>query len=54
VTGMRSHDAARRVVGHKRHALLNTDYRLLMVAVSPASLHDRRGGAAVLAASRQP
>ncbi|MCG7364536.1 IS5 family transposase, partial [Roseomonas sp. ACRSG] len=54
VAGARGYDAAKRGVGRKRHALVDTDGRLLMVAVSPASLHDSRGGAAVLAASRRP
>lgn len=54
VTGARGYDAAKRVVGRKRHALVDTDGRLLIAAVSPASLHDSHGGAAVLAASRRP
>lgn len=52
--GMHGYDAAKRVVGRKRHALVDTDGRLLLAAVSPASLHDSRGGAALLQASRQP
>jgi transposase len=41
------------VVGRKRHALTDTDGRLLMAAVSPADLHDSHGGVALLQASRQ-
>jgi transposase len=40
------------VVGRKRHALTNTDDRLLVAAVSPANLHDSHGGVALLRASR--
>lgn len=35
------------------HALTDTDGRLLVAAVSPANLHDSRGGAALLRASRR-
>jgi transposase len=34
--------------------LVDTDGRLLVAAVSPASLHDSHGGIALLRASRQP
>jgi putative transposase len=54
VAGVRGYDPARRVVGRKRHALVDTDGRLLVAAVSPASLHDSHGGIALLRASRQP
>ncbi len=53
VEGVRGYDAAKRVVGRKRHALTDTDGRLLMAAVSPADLHDNHGGVALLRASRQ-
>ena len=46
-------DPARRVVGRKRHALTDTDGRLLVAAVSTADLHDSRGGTALLPASRR-
>ncbi|MFC0407222.1 IS5 family transposase [Roseomonas elaeocarpi] len=52
--GARGHDAGKKVTGRKRHALVDTDGRLLLAAVSPASLHDSRGGAALLAMSRHP
>ena len=53
VEGARGYDPARRVVGRKRHALTDTDGRLLLAAVSPASLHDRHGGVALLRTSRR-
>ena len=54
VAGARGYDPARRVVGRKRHALTDTDGRLLLAAVSPADLHDSHGGIALLRASRRP
>lgn len=54
VGGHRGYDAAKRVVGRKRHALVDTDGRLLLAAVSPADLHDSHGGIALLEVSRQP
>lgn len=54
VAGVRGYDAGKRVVGRKRHALVDTDGRLLLAAVSPASLHDSHGGVALLGASRCP
>jgi putative transposase len=41
------------VVGRKRHALVDTDGRLLLAAVPPADLHDSRGGIALLRTSRR-
>jgi transposase len=52
VKGKRGYDPARRVVGRKRHALTDTDGRLLVAAISPADLHDSHGGVALLRASR--
>jgi transposase len=52
VEGERGYDPARRVVGRKRHALTDTDGRLLIAAISPADLHDSHGGVALLRASR--
>jgi transposase len=54
VAGRRGYDAAKRVVGRKRHALVDTDGRLLLAAVSPADLHDSHGGMALLRISRCP
>lgn len=50
--GRRGYDAARRVVGRKRHALVDTDGRLLGAVISPASLHDSHGGIALLQAAQ--
>lgn len=52
VAGERGYDPARRVVGRKRHALTDTDGRLLVAGVSTADLHDSHGGIALLRASR--
>ncbi|MCJ2029095.1 IS5 family transposase [Methylobacterium sp. J-043] len=41
------------LVGRKRHALTDTDGRLLLAAVSPAKLRDSHGGVALLRASRR-
>ncbi len=54
VAGARGYDPARRVVGRKRHLLTDTGGRLLLAAVSPADLHDSRGGVTLLRASRRP
>lgn len=54
VAGRRGYDAAKRVVGRKRHALVDTDGRLLLAAVSPADMHDSHGGVALLRTSRRP
>ncbi|MHB0721333.1 IS701 family transposase, partial [Roseomonas mucosa] len=54
VKGVRGYDAGKKVTSRKRHALVDTDGRLLLAAVSPACLHDSRGGAALLAMSRRP
>ena len=50
--GRRGYDAAKRVVGRKRHALVDTGGRLLGSIVSPASLHDSHGGIALLQAAQ--
>jgi putative transposase len=52
--GVRRYDAGKKVTGRKRHALVDTDGRLLLAAVSPASLHDSQGGTTPLAMSRCP
>jgi transposase len=52
MAGKRGYDPARRVVGRKRHALTDTDGRLLVAAVSPADLHDSHGAIALLRVSR--
>lgn len=52
--GERGYDPARRVTGRKRHALVDTDGRLLVAGLSTADLHDSHGGIALLTASRRP
>ena len=54
MAGARGFDAARRVVGRKRHMLTDTDGRLLLATTSTADLHDSHGGVALLKASRRP
>ncbi len=53
VAGPRGYDPARRVVGRKRHALVDTDGRLLGAMISRASLHDSHGGIELIRASRE-
>lgn len=52
--GPRGYDAGKKINGRKRHALVDTDGRLLAAALSRASLHDSHGGIALLRASRRP
>lgn len=54
VAGERGFDAARRMVGRKRHLLTDTDGRVLVATISLADLHDSHGGVALLRASRHP
>ena len=50
--GPRGYDAGKKGKGRKRHALVDTDGRLIKLIVSPADVQDRDGGAALLKASR--
>ena len=50
--GPRGFDAAKKVKGRKRHALVDTDGRGLELQVQPASEQDRDGAPSVLKASR--
>jgi putative transposase len=50
--GPRGFDAAKKIKGRKRHALVDTDGRALEVQVQPASVQDRDGAQSVLKASR--
>jgi transposase len=52
--GPRGYDAAKRVTGRKRHALVDTDGRALLLMPHPASVQDRDGAGPVLRASRRP
>ncbi len=45
-------DAAKKVAGRKRHALVDTDGRGLQLQVHPASVQDRDGAVPMLKASR--
>ena len=51
--GPRGYDAGKKVKGRKRHALVDTDGRLIKLIVHPADIQDRDGGAALLKASRR-
>jgi transposase len=51
--GPRGYDAGKKVNGRKRHALVDTDGRLIKLIVHPADIQDRDGGAALLKASRR-
>lgn len=50
--GPRGYDAGKKVNGRKRHALVDTDGRGLLVEPHPANIQDRDGGGPMLAASR--
>lgn len=52
--GPRGYDAGKKVMGRKRHALVDTDGRGLVLFAHPASLQDRDGAGPLLAASRRP
>jgi transposase len=50
--GPRGYDAGKKVNGRKRHALVDTDGRGLVLEPHPASIQDRDGGRPLLRASR--
>ena len=50
--GPRGFDAGKKVKGRKRHALVDTDGRALVIEPHPASTQDRDGGGPLLCASR--
>lgn len=50
--GPRGYDAGKKVNGCKRHALVDTDGRALLIEPHPASVQDRDGGGPLLRASR--
>ncbi len=52
--GPRGYDAGKKIKGRKRHALVDTDGRGLVLEVHPANIQDRDGGAALLRVSRRP
>jgi putative transposase len=51
--GPRGYDAGKKINGRKRHALVDTDGRALIIEPHPASIQDRDGGGPVLEASRR-
>ncbi|MBB4660365.1 IS5 family transposase [Parvularcula dongshanensis] len=50
--GPRGYDGAKKVTGRKRHALVDTDGRLLVMQVGPASVQDRDAAGPLVTASR--
>ncbi len=51
--GPRGYDAGKKVLGRKRHAMVDTDGRPLVLQVHPASVQDRDGAVPLLQASRR-
>ena len=51
--GARGYDAGKKVNGRKRHALVDTDGRGLVLEPHPASVQDRDGGCALISLSRR-
>jgi transposase len=51
--GPRGYDAGKKVLGRKRHAMVDTDGRPLVMQVHPASVQDRDGAVPLLKASRR-
>ena len=49
----RGYDAGKKIVGRKRHIVVDTDGRLLMVNLTTADISDSAGAQAILAAIRQ-
>ena len=50
----RGYDAGKKINGRKRHALVDTDGRCLVVEPHPASVQDRDSGGPLLNLSRRP
>ena len=50
--GPRGYDAGKKIKGRKRHALVDTDGRGLVLEAHPASIQDRDGGGPLLCVSR--
>jgi putative transposase len=51
--GPRGYDAGKKISGRKRHALVDTDGRGLVIEPHSASIQDRDGGGPLLGASRR-
>jgi putative transposase len=52
--GPRGYDAGKKINGRKRHALVDTDGRGLVLEPHPADIQDRDGGGPLLNVSRRP
>jgi transposase len=50
--GLRGYDAGKKVMGRKRHAMVDTDGRALKLIVHPADVQDRDGAVPLLKQSR--
>ena len=50
--GPRGYDAAKKILGRKRHAMVDTDGRPLGLLIHPADVQDRDGAVPLLKASR--
>ena len=50
--GPRGYDAGKKIKGRKRHAMVDTDGRALMIQAHPADVQDRDGAVPLLKASR--
>jgi len=51
--GPRGYDAGKKIKGRKRHAMVDTDWRGLVLHAHPASIQDRDGATPLLRASRR-
>jgi putative transposase len=51
--GPRGYDAGKKINGRKRHAMVDTDGRALVLQAHPASIQDRDGAVPLLKASRK-
>lgn len=51
--GERGYDAGKKVKGRKRHGLVDTDGRVLLLCVHPANIQDRDGAGPLLKVSRR-
>ncbi len=52
--GPRGYDAGKKIKGRKRHALVDTDGRALLIQAHAADMQDRDGAIPLLQASRRP
>ena len=51
--GVRGYDAGKKVLGRKRHAMVDTDGRLLVAQIHAADVQDPDGAVPLLKASRR-